>query len=274
MSRFLSSKIELKIQKMLSKYKDWIFGDESDFAYSTSGKGGGMRFARSPTSGFSLLEILVVGVMVAILIVLLFPFMKSATAGSNSVRCASNLRQIGSGFQSYVADNAKFPYVEHGAYWFEGSDHPHSFFAGPYLQQAACDSRHRPSRSAAGGLFDCRSVGKKGGFSPEQWDGFDYAYNITLAGASPLTFSHPSRTILATEGGNWTRIKGKGVSSPQYSPGVSVNPGGVDWDWVGNSGQSIIFYSHNGFANFLFLDGHVEAKKSKDLNNEMFTGRF
>jgi prepilin-type processing-associated H-X9-DG protein/prepilin-type N-terminal cleavage/methylation domain-containing protein len=66
---------------------------------------------RRPNS-FTLIELLVVVAIIAVLVAILLPALAQARESARSIACMSNLRQIGTAFHYYAADNEdRFPYL-------------------------------------------------------------------------------------------------------------------------------------------------------------------
>jgi prepilin-type N-terminal cleavage/methylation domain-containing protein len=66
-----------------------------------------MLIKRQTTSGFTMLEIMIVAILIALLAAIAIPGLVHARATSQKNTCISNLRQIDSAVQSWAMENKK-----------------------------------------------------------------------------------------------------------------------------------------------------------------------
>jgi prepilin-type processing-associated H-X9-DG protein/prepilin-type N-terminal cleavage/methylation domain-containing protein len=196
-------------------------------------------------TSFTLIELLVVIAIIAVLIAILLPAMAQAREQARSVKCQSNLRQIGMGFNYYLDENNNvFPsgYVTPhywGPTWFQGEK------VGKFLGKSPgvwrCDSDRIPF--AASALNDQPS------------DPLDLSYNFNAGflrtdGYRRLSkISDPDKTCMVGD---------RGADNCDHNKIAYV---------MDNYAMFVLMFPlnrHNGGINVCFFDGHLEKIPKND----------
>jgi len=217
--------------------------------------------SRGGRGGFTLVELLVVIAIIGILAGMMLPALGMARNSAQSALCKSNLRQLGIAMHLYIEDHGGHCMPIHNSekdYWFGRRESSSSRvfdrtkgYLYPYLGVTRaveqCPSFEMAER------FDGRLVG--------------YAYNfretITLAGKTYKkgldstvmygTIRSPSQLVVLIDG---ARVSDGGAA--YYTPA-----GYVEENYYLNlpalgSNYETVHFRHNGRANALFADWHVE----------------
>ncbi len=212
-------------------------------------------------SAFTLIELLVAIAILGILAGLLYPVMGRASAGSRSAACIANLRQLGQATMMWSGENNNMiPPVQWdpdggvGAYdrkmiWINafseylGDSRPSDGYKGfstvvhspQHCPEGARELVRLPDYSRDTGEIWARMTY---GITGERWD--------TSFPSRTLGISHPSRTVLYGD-------KVADVKSANYEALIHY----PDNPW--SDGRNDLAYRHNGKANIVFFDGHVES---------------
>ncbi len=217
---------------------------------------------RPRPAAFTLIELLTVIAIIGVLAAILIPVVGKVRSSARNAQCVSNLRQIGSAFQSFATDNrnlwpawnetnfiANYPGVT-APRW-------HSSALAPYVGAQPANVQNSPWAQAVldgTSIFRCPSADSSGFDLNSAWQ-LGYAYNLmippgsrtsfnTLERARPSTLSSPSRTVVVADSTNH-RIDGDRMGS------------------VIEAGNQ----RHSGKVNLLFADGHVNSLSVADADD-------
>lgn len=206
---------------------------------------------------FTLIEIIVVIVIISILAALVFPLIKSSVQNGQSVKCIANLKQLGIEINLYAAENGVYP---------KSPSPPAIWMNVAYMSSNwLCPSRFI-KKDNSGSTF-----------TPA------YAPNslifTTNSDVRPVSISRPGEIIALID---CDQRSPSGWAIPFFSVSGSSSAATANQPITGSpvtipdvdicQGPAGFRYRHQGKANALFLDGHVQSfTKGTILQKNYFT---
>jgi prepilin-type processing-associated H-X9-DG protein/prepilin-type N-terminal cleavage/methylation domain-containing protein len=220
---------------------------------------------------FTLVELLVVIAIIAILAALLLPALSLSMKRARQIHCVNNVRQLGLGLQEFTSDNHVYPLwidVEYGKSGYPTNYNGWSETIGHQLgYNYSFNSNYWNS-----GIWVCPSVSSswiQDGFHSYGYNAFGIGTNLDSLGlGGHYGFAH-------AEAGKYSVVKPPVNASDIVNPSDMMAIGdGFDgnssqlfqqdflWRHVsfwGSNKTSINDARHQGKANVVFCDGHVES---------------
>jgi prepilin-type N-terminal cleavage/methylation domain-containing protein/prepilin-type processing-associated H-X9-DG protein len=266
-----------------------------------------MKAINRKSAGFTLIELLVVIAIIAILAAILFPVFAKVREKARQTTCLSNEKQIGLAVLQYNQDyDEDYPLmyasekVFPGDPGFAGADEALS----PYIQNGRGGADG--NGDVIGGVWACPSQPvlqstnyhfREDVFTPDWELGGSH---VTIGNLSEI--DKPAQKIMAYEGGiygssqtgvgiefftdpwaGWGNYEGEGsdltdglgdADCPKIPAGAGTGECVAGSSWPPGPAFRPR-YRHNGYANFLFLDGHTKAIRKGNLNycRDLYVGR-
>jgi general secretion pathway protein G len=218
--------------------------------------------------GFTLVELLVVIAIIVVLAAISLGTFRSMKASAQTTKCAGNLKQIGTAFSLWAADNNGVIKSRDYSGWIHGED---GFYCRSWVSNL--NSYLMSDRVYDGKNLNTSEVFRCPEGEHEEWNGASYAANIYLGGfrdpefevrmGLPAIYSprrmasclDPARCVIVVD----CDVKAQGF---------------LDADFGGPQSSPPVKLRHKGGINALFADGHVEWMNPKTMPEAEYHAKF
>ena len=244
---------------------------------------------KSNHEGFSLIELLVVIAIIGILAAILLPAFSRSLQKARQVYCSNNVRQLGAGLQAFVSENHKYPLFVDAAFTTNNVPNNFNTWDETLGTQLGYD-RHADKNFWNRGIWRCPGVSSMGILKTAFRS---YGYNAFGIGATTNSFglggtfgfSHTVPVRYGHQKAGFPVVKPPVADSSIVSPAemMAIGDGfngngneifsgqGLFWrhdSFTGFFSTSTAYARHQGCANVVFCDGHVESPTLKSLFEE------
>lgn len=186
--------------------------------------------------GFTLIELLVVIGVIALLAGLSLPALSKAKMASETAKCKSNLKQIGVGFQMYVADFQRFP----NGLEFTDPEFGQSTWEGSLRRYLNTGSPLSNINTRATSVFRCPAYDRISGTYGHEW-AVAYAYNTE--GATAGVFDAQGFSGVHMGNGRMRHVAEADLANPADM--IVLADTAWYWEWKGGPSPNVPFGMYN-----------------------------